>query len=67
VIDGQTGVLTPAGDPDSLAAAVLRLINDRDFAARLAAAGRKLVAERYTLEAQASAVAALYREALECT
>ncbi len=67
VIDGETGVLTPAGDPDSLAAGVLRLLNDRAFAGKLAAAGRKLVAERYTPEAQASAVAALYREALECT
>ncbi len=66
VIDGQTGLLAPAGDPDSLAAAVLRLINDPDFARRLAAAGRRLVAERYTVEAQASALAALYREVLGC-
>jgi len=66
VIDGQTGLLAPAGDPDSLAAAVLRLINDPDFARRLAAAGRRLVAERYTMEAQASALAALYREVLGC-
>jgi glycosyltransferase involved in cell wall biosynthesis len=66
VIDGETGILTPAGDPDCLAAAVLRLLNDRDFARKVAAAGRRLVAERYSPDAQASAMAALYREALAC-
>ena len=66
VIDQETGILTPAGDPASLAAGVLRLLNDRQYARRLAAAGRKLVTERFTVEAQASALAVLYREALAC-
>ena len=66
VIDGQTGLLAPAGDADSLAAAVLRLVNDPEFARQLAAAGRSLVTERYTVEAQASALATLYRKVIEC-
>ncbi len=66
VVDGETGILAPAGDADALAAGVLRLLKDRELAQRLAAAGRKLVGQRYTLEAQSSALAALYREALAC-
>jgi glycosyltransferase involved in cell wall biosynthesis len=66
VLDGETGILAPAGDPDALAAAVLRLIKDPELAQRLAVAGRKLVGQRYTLEAHASALAAIYREALAC-
>jgi glycosyltransferase involved in cell wall biosynthesis len=67
VIDGETGMLVPAGDPDATAAAVLHLLDDRELARRLAAAGRKLVSQRYTVAGQASALAALYREALACT
>jgi glycosyltransferase involved in cell wall biosynthesis len=67
VIDGETGMLVPAGDPDAMAAAVLRLLDDCQLARRLSAAGRKLVGQRYSAEAQASALAALYREALACT
>jgi glycosyltransferase involved in cell wall biosynthesis len=64
VVDGETGVLTAAGDPNALASAILRLLDNRKLAQRLAAAGRKLVRERYTLEGQVAALASLYREAL---
>jgi glycosyltransferase involved in cell wall biosynthesis len=64
VVDGETGVLTAAGDPNALASAVLRLLDDRQLAQRLASAGRKLVRERYMLEGQVAALASLYREAL---
>jgi glycosyltransferase involved in cell wall biosynthesis len=66
VIDGETGILTPAGDPSALASAVLRLLDDRELARRLATAGRELVRQRYTVEAHASALASLYREAIAC-
>ncbi len=64
--NGETGLLVPAGDPGAMASGILRLLNDRDFAQRLATAGRKYVGEHFTLEAQASALAGLYREALAC-
>ncbi len=66
VRDGETGILTPPGDPDSMAAAILRLLNDRDLARRIGAAGREFVIKNYTVEAQAAALAALYQEAIEC-
>ncbi len=64
--NGETGLLVPAGDPGAMASAILRLLDDCQFAQRLAAAGRQFVSEHFTLEAQASALAALYREALAC-
>jgi glycosyltransferase involved in cell wall biosynthesis len=66
IVDGETGILAPASDPDALAAAVLRLLKHPELAQRLAVAGRKLVGQRYTVEAQASSLAAIYREALAC-
>lgn len=42
-----TGLLVPPGDPAKLAEAIERLLNDRELAARLGAAGRADVARRY--------------------
>ena len=49
IVDGETGLLVPPGDPQAMAAAVSRLLDDRDLARRMAVAGSKLVEERYTL------------------
>ena len=50
VEDGVNGLLVPARDPSALAAALRRLLDDPDLAARLGRAARATVAERYTLE-----------------
>ena len=39
VDDGRTGLLVGPGDPEAMAAAAMRLLGDRDLAARLRAAG----------------------------
>lgn len=41
VQDGQTGLLVPPGDVDALAAALLRLLRDRELAEQLGQAGRQ--------------------------
>lgn len=64
VRDGETGLLTPIGDPPALAAALIRLIRDRDLAARLAAAGRRLVESEYTVERMVEKTALAYAEVL---
>ena len=51
VTDGRTGVLVPSGDPDSLAAAVERLLADPAWADGIAAAGRADAESRFTVEA----------------
>ena len=43
VVDGETGLLVPVGDPAALAAAVCRLLEDAELSARLAAEARSRV------------------------
>ncbi|MCS7041894.1 MAG: glycosyltransferase family 4 protein [Bryobacteraceae bacterium] len=63
VIDGVTGILVD-NDPADIAAAVARLAGDRGLAARLGAAGRRMVEERFTIERMAAATLEAYRRVL---
>jgi glycosyltransferase involved in cell wall biosynthesis len=56
----RNGLLVPYGDVDALAAAILRLLRDRELAARLAAAGRPEAFERYSAGRLAAELEALY-------
>jgi glycosyltransferase involved in cell wall biosynthesis len=47
VVDGETGWLVPAEDPDALAAALAAVLADPAEARRRGAAGRRRVAERF--------------------
>ncbi|MFZ5427088.1 MAG: glycosyltransferase family 4 protein [Thermodesulfobacteriota bacterium] len=47
VRDGENGLVCPSEDVDAYAAAFLRLIEDRDLAASLGAAGRELVEREF--------------------
>jgi glycosyltransferase involved in cell wall biosynthesis len=64
VTDGVNGLLVPPDDPERLADALLRLHGDPALRARLAAAGRETVRERFDGEQLARQMAALFREAL---
>jgi glycosyltransferase involved in cell wall biosynthesis len=48
VVDGETGLLVPPGDPPALAAALDRLLRDPGLRGRMGAAGRARVLENYT-------------------
>src|SRR5262249_13520238 len=50
VIDGETGLLAPPGEPAALAAALERLAGDPELRRRLGLAGRARVRERFGLE-----------------
>jgi glycosyltransferase involved in cell wall biosynthesis len=56
----ETGLLVPAANPEALADAITRLLENRDEARHLAIAGRKLMLERFTLERTAADLLALY-------
>jgi glycosyltransferase involved in cell wall biosynthesis len=62
VRDGETAVLVPPGDPDRLAGAILRLLEDRDLARRLGQRARDEIPPRFTLSGMAGAVQSLYLE-----
>jgi len=63
--DGQTALHVPPGDPEALAAAVGRLLDDPELAARIGAAGRDRVVERFTWRAVAVSTVAWYRSVLQ--
>jgi glycosyltransferase involved in cell wall biosynthesis len=60
VVDGGSGLLVPAYDPPALAAAIARLLDDADLRARLGAAGRRRMEERFSFQAMMEAKAHLY-------
>ena len=62
VADGETGLLVPPDDPDTLAAALNALLRDRDRAAAMGARGRARAAAEFDWTAIAAQTVALYRE-----
>ena len=58
------GLLSDPANPDQMAAAVLRILNDRQLAARLGAAGRARVLTEYSWDRLAGGVSAAYDVAL---
>ena len=50
VVDGETGLLVPPNDPDALAGAILKLLDDPSRARRMGQAARHRVAELFNLE-----------------
>jgi len=48
VVDGETGLLVPIGEPQALAAAIVRVLEDASLAKRLTAEARRRVRERYS-------------------
>src|SRR5580704_16862398 len=62
VEDGSTGVLTPPGDVDALVAAVEPLMRDPAAATAMGARARARVVDKFSLDAEAAAIAAVYRK-----
>ncbi|MEV1018901.1 glycosyltransferase family 4 protein [Streptomyces sp. NPDC050264] len=63
--DGETCLAVPTGDPDALAAALIRMLGDPALRARLGAAGRARVLARFTWARAAQGTAELYRAAID--
>jgi glycosyltransferase involved in cell wall biosynthesis len=62
--DGETGLLVPPNDPSALAQAIARLLDDPVLRARLGAAGRERVINRFTWEVTAAGTVACYQALL---
>ena len=60
VEDGVTGVLIPPGDADALTVALERLLKDPLSAETMGAKARKRVVEKFSLDAEARQIAAVY-------
>ncbi|MFD9791209.1 glycosyltransferase family 4 protein [Streptomyces sp. NPDC059070] len=62
--DGETCLAVPPGEPQALAAALVRLLGDPELRVRLGAAGRQRVLDRFTWARAAEGTAELYRSAI---
>lgn len=62
ILDGTTGLLFPAGDSQAAAAAVLRLLGDRQLRSKLGTAGRQRVVDHFTVQQWAEKTVDLYEE-----
>jgi glycosyltransferase involved in cell wall biosynthesis len=62
--DGEAALHVPPGDPERMAAAIGRVLDDPGLGERLGAAGRERVLRRYTWRATAAATADWYAEVL---
>ena len=62
VVEGQTGLLVPAGDPAAVAGALDSLLGDPAWRQRAGAAGRARARERYSAAAAIGRLIALYHE-----
>jgi mannosyltransferase len=61
VEDGVTGALTPPGDVDALVAAIEPLMRDPSAAAVMGARARARALDKFSLDAEAAGIAAVYR------
>ena len=59
---GVSGLLVPPRDPDALAAAIVRLLEDHQLADMIARTGHDLVRSRFGIEQMVSAIEDIYAE-----
>ena len=62
---GETGIVVPKRDPEALAAAVNRLLEDPELAARLGRLGRERAEGSFGLERYVDRMVGLYRHVLD--
>lgn len=60
--DGRSGLLTPPGDADALAAAIGRLLQDQESAKQMAVCGKATFQEHFEKQGMLQATASLYEE-----
>jgi glycosyltransferase involved in cell wall biosynthesis len=65
VIDGETGVLVPARDPQCLAEAMLNLLSNPKLGQRLGRTGRQRMLVHHTIQKTTDEVVQVYREIAE--
>ena len=65
VVDGETGLLVPPNDVAATAAALNRILSDKQLAERMGVAGRRRVDEYFAMDRYVDRVLATYQRAIE--
>jgi glycosyltransferase involved in cell wall biosynthesis len=65
VVHGKSGLIVPPEDPSALAEALLQLLGDRSYAARLGMAARRRAEREFAAPVMARRTLAVYREAAQ--
>jgi len=60
IVDGECGLIVPPGNPEALAAAILRLLADPDAAQDMGRRARQRVLETFTVERMAEGLATVF-------
>jgi len=66
VVDGETGLMVPPGNPQALSAAACRLLRDAELRKKLGRQGREWVCKHFDEREQIKQTQDLYLAALEC-
>jgi len=64
VADGETGILVPPADVPKLAAAIKRLVEDKELRLRMAKAARKRVQQKFNWQQAAKQILEVYQEVI---
>ena len=67
VRDGETGLLVESKNPAAIAEGIVKLIKDRQLAARLSERGRQVVEEEFSAGAMVDKTLAIYQDLLSCS
>ncbi|MCK4430044.1 MAG: hypothetical protein KAW19_01960, partial [Candidatus Aminicenantes bacterium] len=62
VRDGESGILVPSKNPESLARSVIQLLQDRSYALELGKELKKEISQKYTLSSMVEQIQSLYLE-----
>ena len=62
VVDGETGLLCPPSDAGALAAAIERLLKDREAAREMGARARARIESHFSVDAMVEGNLKVYRE-----
>jgi len=64
VVPGESGLVVESCNPQSIAAGILRLYNDRELCARMGKAARERIATHFRIETTIEETYALYQQVL---
>lgn len=65
VVQGETGILIPPGEPEALAEAMVRLLNDRELCRRMGENAGRRIGEKFDAKTMVDKIVAVYDTCLE--